>query len=105
MRRVSLALLLTVCLIAPAAAMSIKGVELSATDAARVDRQCDVLRFRNSGSLSSEPPDEPPAGYIVADPSSYWSEHADGSDAALIKGVNLDTITERDCRAAGFYER
>lgn len=105
MRQISLSLLLSVCLIAPAAAMSIKGVELSATDAARVDRQCDALRFRTSGSLASEPPDEPPAGYIVSDPSSYWAEHADSSDAALIKGVDLDTITVRDCRDAGFYER
>jgi hypothetical protein len=43
-------------------------------------------------------------GYIVSDPSSYWSEHADASDAALIKGVDLDSITERDCRQAGFYD-
>lgn len=104
MRLFSLVLLLTFSFAAPAAAMSIKGVELSPTDAARVDRQCDVLRFRNSGSLASEPPDEPPAGQIASDPSSYWSDQADASDAALIKGVNLDTISVRDCRAAGFYD-
>lgn len=104
MRQLSLVLLLTAGLVAPAAAMSIKGVELSPTDAARVDRQCDALRFRTMGSLASDPPDEPPPGYIVSDPSSYWSEHADASDAALIKGVDLDTITVRDCRKAGFYD-
>jgi hypothetical protein len=104
MRRLFFAVLLASGLAAPAAAMSIKGVELSPTDAARVDRQCDALRFRSSGSLVSEPPDEPPAGYIVSDPSSYWAEHADASDAALVKGVNLDTLTVRDCRAAGFYD-
>jgi hypothetical protein len=91
-------------LVAPATAMSIKGVELSPTDAARVDRQCDALRFRTSRSLASEPPEEPPAGYIVSDPSSYWAEHADASDAALVKGVNLDTLSVRDCREAGFYD-
>jgi len=104
MRQLSLVLLLSIGLVAPAAAMSIKGVELSPTDAARVDRQCDVLRFRTMRSLASDPPDEPPAGYIVSDPSSYWSEHADASDAALIKGIDLDLITVRDCRKAGFYK-
>ena len=34
-----------------------------------------------------------------------WAEHADASDAALIKGVNLDTLSVRDCREAGFYDR
>ena len=76
----------------------------SPTDAARVDRQCDVLRFRISASLASSPPEEPPAGTIVSDPSSYWSEHADASDAALIKGIDLDTLSVRDCREAGFYD-
>jgi hypothetical protein len=104
MRRLIVLLVLAAGLIGPAAAMSIKGVQLSPTDAARVDRQCDALRFRTSRSLVAEPPDEPPAGYIVSDPSSYWAEHADASDAALIKGVNLDTLSVRDCRAAGFYD-
>lgn len=104
MRQFLLVLLLTAGFVAPAAAMSIKGVELSATDAARVDRQCDSLRFRSMRSLASDPPDEPPAGYVVSDPSSYWSEHADASDAALIKGIDLDMITVRDCRKAGFYD-
>jgi len=104
MRRFSLVLLIMVGLVAPAAAMSVKGVELSPTDAARVDRQCDVLRFRISASLASSPPEEPPAGTIVSDPSSYWSEHADASDAALIKGIDLDTLSVRDCREAGFYD-
>lgn len=88
----------------PAAAQTaIKGIELSSTDAARVDRQCDVLRFRMPASLASSPPDEPPPGVIVADPSSYWADHADGMDSALAK-INLDTISIRDCRAAGFYD-
>ncbi len=104
MRRFCLLVLIASCSVAPAAAMSIKGVELSPTDVARVDRQCDAVRFRNAGSLASEPPDEPEAGYIVSDPSGYWAEHADASDAALVKGVNLDTLTVRDCRAAGFYD-
>lgn len=104
MRRYFLAIMLTTILAAPAAAMSIKGVELSPTDAARVDRQCDALRFRMEPSGATNPPDEPEPGEIVSDPSSYWSEHADASDAALIKGVDLDTITIRDCRKAGFYD-
>lgn len=103
MRRLMLVLMIGAALVTPSAAKSIKGVELSPTDAARVDRQCDALRFRAPASLGSEPPDEPEAGTIVSDPSSYWAEHADASDAALIKGVNLDTITVRDCREAGFY--
>lgn len=102
--RLFLVLLALIGLAVPAAAMSIKGVELSSTDAARVDRQCDALRFRTSRSLAESPPAEPPSGTIVADPSSYWAENADASDAALIKGVNLDTISVRDCRAAGFYD-
>lgn len=103
MRRFVLIVLLGFGFVSPVAAMSIRGVELSDTDAARVDRQCDALRFRNSDSLMSDPP-EPPAGYIVSDPSSRWAEHADASDAALVKGVDLNTITVRDCRAAGFYD-
>ena len=95
-----LALLLTT---AVAAQTSIKGIELSPEDAARVDRQCDVLRFRMSGSLAATPPEEPPPGAIPADPSSYWAESADGLDAALAR-VNLNTISIRDCREAGFYD-
>ena len=85
-----------------AAQTAIKGIELSPTDAARVDRQCDALRFRQPDSLASSTPDEPPAGEIVSDPSSYWAENADGMDSALAK-INLDTISIRDCREAGFY--
>lgn len=103
MRQPVFALLLVASLAGPAAAMSIKGVELSPTDTARVDAQCDALRSRTSGSLidSSEPP---PPGYVVSDPANRWSENADASDAALIRGVDLDAITVRDCRAAGFYD-
>jgi len=104
MRQLSLFLLLTLGLVAPAAAMSIKGVELTPTDAARVDRQCNVLRFRADRSLGSDAPEEPAPGYVVSDPASYWSNSADASDAALIKGINLDAITERDCRRGGFYK-
>ncbi|MGN6486995.1 MAG: hypothetical protein ACTHLT_04135 [Devosia sp.] len=104
MHRLIALLVLGAGLATPAAAMSIRGVQLSPTDAARVDRQCDALRFRTFRSLGSEPPDEPPPGYVVPDPSSYWSENADASDAALIRGVDLDAITVADCRAAGFYD-
>lgn len=103
MLRLMSALLLVSGLVGPAAAMSIRGVELSPTDEQRVDTQCDNLRFRNSRSLMDEPP-VPPPGYIVSDPAGYWSEHADASDAALIKGVDLNAITVHDCRAAGFYD-
>jgi hypothetical protein len=41
---------------------------------------------------------------IVSDPSSYWAENADASDAALVKSVDLNAITVRDCRRAGFYD-
>src|SRR5690606_35166023 len=83
MRRLMLVLLFGTALVAPVMAMSIKGVQLSPTDEARVDRQCDVLRFRSMASSASNPPEEPEAGVIVSDPSSYWAEHADASDAAL----------------------
>lgn len=104
MLRTTIALLVTVVLAGPAVAWSIRGVELSPTDAPRVDRQCDALRFRTSGSLFDSPPPEPPAGTIVSDPSSYWAENADASDAALVKSVDLNAITVRDCRRAGFYD-
>jgi hypothetical protein len=81
---------------------AIKGIELSPTDAARVDRQCDALRFRMPDSLASSTSEEPAPGEIVSDPSSYWAENADGMDAALAK-INLDTLSVRDCREAGFY--
>jgi len=58
MLRTTIALLVTVVLAGPAVAWSIRGVELSPTDAARVDRQCDALRFRTSGSLFDSPPPE-----------------------------------------------
>jgi hypothetical protein len=107
-RRTRMNRLLVVALLAglttPVVAQTaIKGIELSPADVARVDRQCDVLQFRESASSSgSNPPDEPAEGEIVADPSSYWSDRADGIDSALAK-VNLDTLTIRDCRDAGFY--
>jgi len=91
------------CLTTPVAAQtSIKGVELSPTDAVRVDRQCNSLRFRQTQSLGSNPPEEPAAGVMVSDPSSHWAENADGMDAALAK-INLNTLSVRDCREAGFY--
>ncbi|MDB5538913.1 MAG: hypothetical protein JWQ89_640 [Devosia sp.] len=87
----------------PVAAQSaIKGIELSPTDAARVDRQCDALQFRTPASLGSSTPEEPEPGEIVADASGYWATTADGMDAALAK-INLDTLSIRDCREAGFY--
>jgi hypothetical protein len=103
MHKLLIASLLFASLASPVLAQtSIKGIELSPTDAARVDRQCDALRFRQPESLASSPPEEPAPGVIVADPSSYWAENADGMDAALAK-INLDTLSIRDCREAGFY--
>ena len=102
--RILLTILLLATSTAPGLAQSsIRGVQLSATDAARVDRQCDALRFRQSQSLASDPPEEPPAGEIVSDPASFWAEHADGMDAALA-AIDLNTLTIADCRAAGFYD-
>lgn len=99
-----LALALILSTAVPALAQTaIKGIDLSAADAGRVDRQCDALRVRESGSLASNPPEEPTAGVIVSDPASYWAEHANGVDAALAR-INLDTLTVRDCREAGFYK-
>jgi hypothetical protein len=100
MRGLILILAMGVALSTPAAAKSIKGVELSSADEARVIRQCDVLRFRASASLASDP-EEPPAGTIVSDPASYWADGADRTDAMLTRSVNLDTLTLRDCRKAG----
>lgn len=98
-----LLLALLVGLVTPASAQTaIKGIELSPADAARVDRQCNALRFRASDSLAANPPEEPPPGAIVTDPASYWAENADGMDSALA-GINLDALSIHDCRAAGFY--
>lgn len=103
MHKPLIALLLFASFASPVLAQTaIKGIELSPTDAARVDRQCDALRFRQPDSLASSAPEEPPAGVIVSDPSSYWAENADGMDAALAR-INLDTLSIRDCRDAGFY--
>ncbi len=102
--RMLLTVLLVVATTAPGLAQaSIRGVGLSAADAVRVDRQCDVLRFRQSQSLAANPPEEPAAGESVSDPASFWSERADGVDAALA-AVDLDTLTIAECRAAGFYD-
>lgn len=81
---------------------SIRGVELSPTDAARVQRQCDVLKIREMRSLASEDPPEPLPGESVSDPASYWATGANEVDAVHSK-VNLDTLTLRECRKAGFY--
>ena len=102
MKKILLIALLTALATPVAAQTAIKGIELSPTDAARADRQCDALRFRMPDSLASSTPEEPPAGVIVSDPSSYWAENADGMDAALAK-INLDTLSISDCRKAGFY--
>lgn len=96
---IALILLLT----SPAVAQtSIRGVELSPTDAARVQRQCDVLRIKEMSSLASEPPEEPAPGESSSDPASYWADGANEIDAIHSK-VNLDTLTLRECRQAGFY--
>ena len=103
MHRLLMASLFLASLASPVLAQTaIRGIELSPTDAARVDRQCDALRFRMPDSLASSTPEEPAPGEVVSDPSSYWAENADGMDAALAK-INLDTLSVRDCREAGFY--
>src|SRR5262245_26150945 len=84
-------------------ALAIDLSKLSPTDHARVDRQCDVLRFRQPSSLGSEPPEPPAPGQTVTDPSSYWANSAAGIDTALSK-VNLDLLTIQQCREAGFYK-
>ena len=71
---------------------AIKGIELSPTDAARVDRQCDALRFRQPDSLASSEPEEPAPGAIVADPSSYWAENADGDRWTLYSDPSAPTV-------------
>jgi len=82
---------------------SIKGTELSPGDAARVDRQCDVLRFRQPSSLASKEPPPPEPGDEPSDPSAYWATGADGMDEAL-SNINLGTLSKRDCSDAGFYD-
>lgn len=81
---------------------SIRGVELSPTDAARVQRQCNVLSIKEMRSLASDAPPEPLPGETVSDPASYWATGANEVDAVHSK-VNLDTLTLRECRKAGFY--
>ncbi len=81
---------------------SIRGVELSSADIGRVQRQCDVLKVREMGSLGSSAPEEPLPGVTVSDPASYWADGANEVDQIHSK-VNLDTLTLRDCRKAGFY--
>lgn len=96
-------LVLLVGVISPALAQSsIRGVELSSADAARVQRQCDVLKYKEMQSLASDTPEPPGAGVILSDPAAYWADGADGMDSALAR-VNLDTLSLRDCREAGFY--
>lgn len=75
---------------------------LSNADLARVDRQCDVLRFRQPSSLSGDTPAPPGPGETIADPSSYWADNANGVDEALSK-IDLGSLTIRQCRDAGFY--
>jgi hypothetical protein len=92
-----------VLLSSPALAQgSIGGVELSSADAARVQRQCDVLKIKEMRSLASDAPDEPLPGQIVSDPASYWADGANEVDQIHSK-VNLNALTLRDCRKAGFY--
>lgn len=99
----TLLLLSLLFLVTPAEAQTfINGVELSPADAGRVHRQCNALRAREMRSLASEPPEEPEAGQIVGDPASYWADGADDTDQTFSK-VNLNKLTLRDCRKAGFY--
>ncbi len=103
MPKLVMAMLLAVAVVSPAAAQtSIRGVELSSTDAARVQRQCDVLKFKEMQSLAADTPEPPDPGVILSDPAAYWADGADGMDASLAR-VNLNTLSLRDCREAGFY--
>lgn len=102
MKRCSVIVVL-LALASPALAQtSIRGVELSSADQARVQRQCDVLKIKEMRSLAAEDPEEPAPGVIVSDPASVWADGADEVDSIFAK-VNLDTLTLRDCREAGFY--
>ena len=98
------ALILSLVLAAsPAFAQSsIRGVELSPDDAARVARQCAALNARAMRSLAAEDPPEPLPGESVSDPAGFWADSANGMDAALAR-INLNTLTLRECRSAGFY--
>lgn len=103
MNRLALALVLVATALPVSAQTSIKGIELSPREVPRVDRQCDVLRFRQSGSLGSTTPEPPAAGDNPSDPSAYWASGADEMDEALTR-INLGSISIRDCREAGFYD-
>ena len=75
---------------------------LSKADLARVDRQCDVLRFRQASSLSGDTPEPPGPGETVTDPSGYWADSANGMVETLSK-IDLSSLTVPQCREAGFY--
>lgn len=95
--------ILVFALASPAVAQtSIRGVELSPADVGRVQRQCNALEAKARTSLASPAPEEPPAGVIVSDPAGYWADTANAVDSTFAK-VNLDTLTLRDCRKAGFH--
>jgi hypothetical protein len=99
----SVVLVALLILASPAVAQtSIRGVELSPEDAGRVARQCDALNAREMRSLAAETPEEPLPGETVSDAAGYWADSATGVDSALSR-LNLDTLTLRECRQAGFY--
>lgn len=103
MNRLALALVLVATSMPVAAQTSIRGIELSQRELPRVERQCNVLRFRESRSLGASTPEPPAAGESPSDPSAYWASGADEMDEALTR-INLGSLSFRDCRDAGFYD-
>jgi len=102
MRKILILALLAALATPSFAQTSIKGIALSDADAARVQRQCDVLRAKENRSIASEAPEPPEPGVILSDPAAYWAEGADAMDQTFSR-VNLGSLTLRDCREAGFY--
>ena len=102
MKQITL-LLVAAMLASPAVAQSsIKGIDLSPEEAGLVQRQCNALAARANRSLAADDPEPPPPGVVVSDPAGFWASGADAMDEALT-GINLGSITLRDCRRAGFH--
>lgn len=94
-------LLVLLAMAGPAVAQtSIRGIDLSPDDAARVARQCDAVKAREMRSLAADTPDVPETP--PSDAAAYWATNGTGMDEALSR-INLGSLTLRDCRQAGFY--
>lgn len=103
MQKIMIAAAVVLLVASPVLAQSsIRGIELSPDDAARVARQCDAINAREMRSLAAEDPPEPLPGETVSDAAGFWADSATGIDSALAK-INLNTLTLRECRQAGFY--